>query len=572
MVRPGKKKIPFICLLLLALLLPFMNGNASPFGAGSAFQEATASAKLSQNGLQAPLEIQNQFYAAGSVNNMGLKTTAVTDSAVSLTWDKIPGATGYNLYNGSTKINAAPIVSNFYCVIRLTQNTYYALTITAVVSGMESAKSDVYYAATRQSPITGTVLPSGAGKQVMPYSDIALHMQFIGPAMSDPNYYYWCISPIDGDDGKTHLFVSRWAAQNTYGGMGGWQYICEITHCVGDSPEGPFHYVDTAISNKDLPTGQFSPHNVRIKKIDDVYAMIFITQGSGSQKDQKIDLATSDSLNGPWTLQGDNHDGIVVRPDATGWTANSWIGTDNPDILKFNGQYLIYFKSGVDMGSTHYGYAVSDTLTSGYVKCGAPITDNISYIEDVNAFEMNGKAYLLTTDNFGNNTGVMGYGILWQSDDGKSFKLADAQVGFGLLTDYTAIPPYAVAAYGNERKFERPAILFRDGKPAYFYGASGCNIDGNNCTENYVCKITDGTVDPSPQKAVIHFDAGGGTGTMADGSVFFGVSYSIPACGFTKAGATFAGWTASGAVVGDFTDRDTVKYIIGDVTLTARWQ
>lgn len=326
----------------------------------------------------------------------------------------------------------------------------------------------------------------------MPYSQIALNMEYVSPALSDPDYFYWCVSPIDSDDGKTHVFTSRWSSTwSLENPMSGWKNICEIAHCVADRAEGPYKVVDIALSNKNMPEGQFAPHNVRVKKIDGIYCLIYITQGGPLQKDQKVCLATSKSLYGPWELQGENKDGVVVKSEPTGWTANSLLGCDNPDIIKIKDKYFIYFKSGINFETTRYGYAISDKLESGYVKCETPITDNIAYIEDANAFELNGKIYLLTTDNFGKNTGVQGYGILWVSDDGTSFKLADAEIGFGLMTDYTTIPANYTKPYSEELKFERPAILLREGKPAYFFGSSPINIEGINATENFVLRIRD---------------------------------------------------------------------------------
>ena len=57
------------------------------------------------------------------------------------------------------------------------------------------------------------------------------------------------------------------------------------------------------------------------------------------------------------------------------------------------------------------------------------------------------------------------------------------------MSDYMVIPSYATKTYIGEPKFERPAILIRNGKPAYFYAASGLNIEGNNATENFVLKV-----------------------------------------------------------------------------------
>ena len=139
-------------------------------------------------------------------------------------------------------------------------------------------------------------LPSSAGRELrMPFSNMALSMEYRGIALSDPKYYYWCISPIEDENGKIHLFTCRWSVPNYYswdeymrgkpgwespkGYMGGWKNICEVAHFIGDSPEGPWTYVDTPISNdminniNGVPAnrGQVAPHNVRIKKIDGKY-------------------------------------------------------------------------------------------------------------------------------------------------------------------------------------------------------------------------------------------------------------------------------------------------------------
>ena len=60
-----------------------------------------------------------------------------------------------------------------------------------------------------------------------------------GFVLHDPDWYFWGCSPILDDDGRVHLFVSRWPAR--YGFMG-YRENCEIAHYVGDSPKGPFEY------------------------------------------------------------------------------------------------------------------------------------------------------------------------------------------------------------------------------------------------------------------------------------------------------------------------------------------
>src|SRR5882672_6806620 len=62
-------------------------------------------------------------------------------------------------------------------------------------------------------------------------SGIAAGMTWIGPAVDEPDYYVWCTSPILGNDGKVHLFCSRWPKKYKFDG---WSTHCEIAHYVGD--------------------------------------------------------------------------------------------------------------------------------------------------------------------------------------------------------------------------------------------------------------------------------------------------------------------------------------------------
>jgi hypothetical protein len=160
---------------------------------------------------------------------------------------------------------------------------------------------------------------------------------------------------------------------------------------------------------------------------------------------------------------------------------------------------------------------VSDELTKGYVKSDEGITDNFTYIEDTTAFEMNGKIYLLTTDNFGGNTGITGAGILWESQDrGRTFKMADAKIGYGVMEDYLAIPPYATNPYIGYPKFERPAVLMTKGENksvAYLYAASGKNIHGHPSAINYVLRVNN-TPRTTQEESFVKSDLSGMTDAL----------------------------------------------------------
>jgi hypothetical protein len=328
-------------------------------------------------------------------------------------------------------------------------------------------------------------------------SAMATGMEWIGKAVDDPEYNVWCTSPIMGPDEKVHLFCSR--IPKKYGFA--WTTHCEIAHYTGDRPEGPFRFVDVAIPSNPGASWNNSVHNPAIARSGNKYVLLYITfdhrkdspwlggETPGCGKMYTC-MAVADSLNGPWTKLG--KDGMIIEPstDPNHWTYQTW-SLDNPTFLEYRDKYYIYFKGGKHQGESHYGYAVSDKLDGPYQLGDQPCTDNINYIEDATAFIWDGKTYLLTNDNYGTHTGTPGAGILWKSETPTNFRLADAEIGFLRTSDYCKNVDKSKARniYGDTLKFERPGILMIDGKPAYFYGPSGVNLDGNDHTCSYVMKI-----------------------------------------------------------------------------------
>jgi hypothetical protein len=52
------------------------------------------------------------------------------------------------------------------------------------------------------------------------------------------NYWIWDNAVLHGDDGRYHLFTTRWPKNTTYSPY--WLYLTEIIRCVSDTPEGPY--------------------------------------------------------------------------------------------------------------------------------------------------------------------------------------------------------------------------------------------------------------------------------------------------------------------------------------------
>ena len=322
-------------------------------------------------------------------------------------------------------------------------------------------------------------------------SFIAKGLEWKGVAVEDPDYNLWGCAPIQGEDGKFHLFVARWPELNV---DPAWRKSSEIAHYVADHPEGPFKFSDVALKGTGKNTwDKYAPHNPEIKKIGDQYVLLYIANTDYKQpphpSNQSIGMAVADGPYGPWKKVGDKGK-ILDANDPDSWCYQSANGVANPAFLAVDGKYYLYFKARGKDG-LRYGLATATKLAGPYDIYDKPVTDNNATLEDATAFYYQNNFYLLTTDNHGKNTGIIGGGTLWRSDDGMMFKRKDAKVAYDRIPQYlTSYNPQLVyKIYGPDPKIERPKVLLIDGRPAYLYGPSGWNLYGNKRTVGHVLKI-----------------------------------------------------------------------------------
>jgi len=318
--------------------------------------------------------------------------------------------------------------------------------------------------------------------------NFADNWQYTGIAIEEPGYTVWGTSPIVGDDGKIHLFVARWPAELKVDP--GWRSHSEIAHYVGSSPEGPFLFSDIALKGSGKETwDKFGAHNPAIHEVGDRYVLLYIENNDPAQPphpaNQKIGMAVSESLYGPWVKV--NGDGLILSPptDDKYWNYQASNGVNNPALFQHpGGGFFLYFKSeGGKMG-----LAIARQIEGPYVQLPIPVTSNNQAIEDGYAFYYQGKVCLLTTDNHG--LIEKGGGLLWKSDDGIRFD--EVEQGFYPVVKYLGRDKLKMASkhYGGDIiKFERPQVLLINGEPAYLYAPSGYHFFGKASTASYILKF-----------------------------------------------------------------------------------
>ncbi len=126
----------------------------------------------------------------------GLTVTGTTTSSVSLTWNTSSGATGYNVYQGSTKVTSVSGTST--TVSGLASGTSYTFSVTATNSAGESAQSSSV-SATTQTSGGGGGGGGGGSPHSWPYVDITMSSPTLAQVAQATGQKYFTLAFILGD-------------------------------------------------------------------------------------------------------------------------------------------------------------------------------------------------------------------------------------------------------------------------------------------------------------------------------------------------------------------------------------
>jgi beta-glucanase (GH16 family) len=285
----------------------------------------------------------------------------------------------------------------------------------------------------------------------------------------DPDYYIWCGAMVRGDDGKYHLYYSRWPRKL---GHNAWVTNSEIAHAVGDTATGPFHHVGVALP----PRGKqywdgLCTHNPTILRAGDKYYLYYMgNTGDGvamrdlnwtHRNNQRIGVAVADNPSGPW--QRFDEPLIDVSADAN--TPDALV-TSNPAIARRpDGGYLMIYKAVGKQRAMPFGgpvvhlTATSDSPTGPFTKQLRPIftAPGVDFAaEDPFVwYDYSAQRYLaIVKDNKGDFTHAGKSLALWESADGFAWKLSAHPL---------VATPAVTWADGHQQKLnslERPQLVF----------------------------------------------------------------------------------------------------------------
>lgn len=313
-------------------------------------------------------------------------------------------------------------------------------------------------------------------------------------------YYVWDCSVLKGQDGKYHMFSSRWKEE--YGFGWNWLFNSEIIHSVADAPEGPYRFVNVALPRRGRQYFDgMNTHNTCIKYYNGKYYLYYMGTTYGGDIPQKLDdvselygletwnkkrigVAVADDINGEFVRR----DEPLLQPrGCEHWDCTI---TTNPSVAILpNGKTYMMYKSRRAVGKAlQLGIAVADTPDGKFERLtDEPILnflDGDMHIEDPFFWydEKKKKFCLIAKDDCKNGstgiTGEWGSGFYAESDDCIHFEIAENPLV------YTRTLNWKDGARSKQGNLERPSLLFdENGKPTHIFCASGpgsipYNFDG----------------------------------------------------------------------------------------------
>ena len=140
----------------------------------------------------------------------------------------------------------------------------------------------------------------------------------LGPAQRDSGFkmegwHIWCGSVLRGEDGRYHLFASRWPQATGF--PEGYRQYSEIVRAVAENPMGPYRFKEVVIGKR--PGGKWDSamaHNPAIYRVGNRFVLYYIGADEGSTYRQ-IGVATAPSPEGPWARRDEALD-LGVGDDA----------------------------------------------------------------------------------------------------------------------------------------------------------------------------------------------------------------------------------------------------------------
>ncbi len=308
------------------------------------------------------------------------------------------------------------------------------------------------------------------------------------------DYWVWGASVIKGNDGKYHMFASRWPKKYPF--FVGYIFNSEVVRAVSDNPEGPFEFQEVVLKPRgsEYWDGRMT-HNPTIHKHGDTYLLFYIGTTYEGEKPApekmvkplsdemnqferetyaniRIGLVTSKSVFGPW----ERSDKPILEPRPDKWDNN--VTTNPAPCVAGDGSILLVYRSNVPGKGTRLGAAKAEKLGEPFYR----IRDNYMefHVEDPYIWWVDDHYEMIAKDQSGKITAEFQAGVHATSQNGIDWILSEPPKAYSrniVWDDGTTV---------NLGSFERPQLLIESGKPVCLYCATGDGPGGfRNATRTW---------------------------------------------------------------------------------------
>ena len=306
------------------------------------------------------------------------------------------------------------------------------------------------------------------------------------PAFESEGYWVWGSSIVKGEDGKYHMFVSRFPKSLPF--HPGWMIASEIVHATSDTPEGPYKFSDIALPARGAQywDGR-STHNPRILKYQNKYYLIYmgsthpfanptyeqLTLDSPwciiGRSNKRIGLAVADSPYGPWK----RFDEPILKTKPN--TFYSFLTSNPSPIIQEDGSVMMIFKGRTYIGDNKFsdmalGMAYAPSIEGPYkvLNDDQPIfqVNGQGEAEDPFLWKDNKGYHAIFKDHVSKFTGEQGGGVMAHSKDGIRWTVDKDPKAYSRTVEWED------GKVEMQGQLERPFLLFENGKATYAFFAT----------------------------------------------------------------------------------------------------
>ncbi|WP_438347616.1 glycoside hydrolase family protein [Paenibacillus sp. FA6] len=308
-------------------------------------------------------------------------------------------------------------------------------------------------------------------------------------------YWIWCGSVVQGEDGRFHMFASRWPKHLPM--HPGWLVQSEVVRAESDTPQGPYVFQEVVLPARGAEywDGR-ATHNPHIVRYNNTYLLYYmgtthpfedVNPGEGldlddpkvivARSNKRIGLATANSVNGPWTRLDEPI--LGVRPGKF----DSYLTSNPAPIVHEDGSVLLIYKARQYEGNHFSDMALGVAWANHFDGPYRPLSDEPIFppsdihLEDPFIWKTDCGYEMIAKDMDGYVCNEKHGGIHASSEDGLHWRIADNPKAYSRNVTWD---DGTVTQMGN---FERPFLLFQEGRPTHLFAATA-DGEGGFCGQN----------------------------------------------------------------------------------------